>query len=267
MDAPVRYCVEIADPRRNPRCRLQEAVAALCRVGSTSLDEDVLCRLTRLQRDGALTFGAWVGGRHAADADEDKLYVEIPLEGAAAAHQWSEALVGPFALPSGQEARIRMIGYDVHAQRIEFYYRVQGLLPTALAVLLRRAGMPSREKDVIDLLDRVYRFPLAGRLPSRDVGFSYSARSDGGDSVFSLYFFCLALFGGDGCARTAILALASEHGWDLSSYATLSAPLAAAKGTPTRHGMFGVIVRPERALGITVGLSPPGDSLGADEAS
>lgn len=253
----LRYCVEIDDPGNHPGTRLPQAIRLLARVGATGVDDSVLHQMQRLQAARVLRFGAWIGGRHTPDADRYKLYVEVPAESAAEAHQWSATIAGPLSLPGGQRCRVGLIGYDVNSRRIEFYYRGRNLLPTTIALLLRRAEMEWRMGEVIDCLERVYRFSRAGRLPSRDVGFSYATPIDGGEATFSIYFFCLALFGGDGSARGRILQLAAAHDWRMSAYERLSEPIASARGTPTRHGMLGVVLRPEAAVGITVGLSPP----------
>ena len=262
-DKDLRCSVEIADPQSPRRGRVRQARAVLQRLGGELADAAMMQRLERLQERGGLRFGAWLGGRHSAAGDRYKLYVEVPPEGAAAAERWSKELIGPLPLPCSHACRIGLVGYDCGSGRVEFYYQARRLLPTAVAVLLRRAGMASRSAEVLALLEALDRFSSPGRLPSRDVGFSYSVPAGGdasgnGGVVVSIYFFCLALFGGDGRARRRILQLAAAQGWTLPEYETLSEPLAASAGVPTRHGMFGVVLRHGAAAGITVGLAPPG---------
>jgi hypothetical protein len=256
-DSALRYCVEIADPLTDPRGRLRQAVEALAHLGSTGPEDAVLRRLEWLQADRRLRFGCWIGGRHNIDSDRFKLYAEIPEASAGAARQWSEERLGTLPLLPGQDFRIKMIGYDIESRRIEFYHRALDMMPTAVGLLLRRARMESRSKEVLDLLQGAYRFSLASRLPSRDVGFSYSVPLAGGPVVFSLYFFCVSLFGGDGRTRSTVLKMAAEHDWNLSFYETLSRSLSETTGARTRHGMLGVVVHPGLPLAISVGLSPP----------
>lgn len=256
-DQALRYCVEIADPCADAGMRLQQALAALRRVGADAIETQVLEQFANLQKGCALRFGAWVGGRHTATSDRYKLYVEVPPTQAARAHEWSERLAGPLTLPGGQRFRAGLIGYDIARRRLEFYYHARDLLPTAVPLLLRRVSMQRRAGELLCFLRRAYRFSHTGRLPSRDVGFSYSVPLDGGSTAFSIYFFCLSLFGGDGNARRRILQLASAEKWDLTRYDLLSRPLASVGGVPTRHGMLGLVLRHDRAMAVTVGLAPP----------
>jgi hypothetical protein len=255
-DHALRYCVEVADPRDLTTYRLHQACAALDRLSAPCIDRVVLKQMERLQAGGTLGWGAWVGGRHSERADRYKLYVEVPRERADEAHRWSETIVGAHALPRSQGCHVGLIGYDLHAGRVEFYYRAKDLLPTTVPLLLDRAQMQARTSEVMDLLWRLYRFSRADRLPARDVGFSYSISLDGGPVTFSMYFFCLSLFGGDGNARNRVLRLAATNNWQLPAYEAFSEPLAAAKGVPTRHGLLGVVLRPDEAPAITVGIAP-----------
>jgi hypothetical protein len=186
------------------------------------------------------------------------LYIEIPEASSAAVLAWSEALSGcPMPSMPGQSFHIAMIGYDLASNRVEFYHRSVDLLPTALGLLLRRAGLEHRSREMFDLLQRAYRFPLASRLPARDVGFSYSMPLSGKDPIaFTLYFYCRSLFGGDDAARARLLKLASEYKWNLSQYASATGSMRPTAANRVHHGMFGVGLAENQPMAISVGIAP-----------
>lgn len=255
-DKALRYCVEIDDPASDPRQRLATAAVVLSRMSTVAPEPDVLDRLSNLQADRELKFGAWIGGRHAGDVDRYKLYAEVPIGAAGAAEDWSSELSG-IGHGVTRQVRIEMIGYDPAARRIEFYWRGQNQSPLSIRMAMRQLHLESRADELFGVLQRAYRFPLAGRLPSSDCGFSESLSQDGTSAIFSIYFFARSMFGGDGNTRTTILRLAAEFGWDLTDYARISAPLAGVIGPITRHGMFGLTVGPKTPLSVTLGLVPP----------
>lgn len=255
-DRSLRYCVEIADPASDPRQRLATAANLLSQMSTVAPKPDVLDRLSNLQADRELKYGAWIGGRHSKNSDRYKLYVEVPIAAASAADDWSAELSG-MRHDFAQHARVEMIGYDPAARRIEFYRRGRNLSPVSIRIALRRLRLDSRAEELFGLLQRAHRFSLAGRLPSGDCGYSESFSQEGAPTIFSLYFFARSMFGGDGSTRAAILRLAAECGWDLADYESISEPLAGVVGPVTWHGMFGLTVGSQSALAMTLGLVPP----------
>lgn len=252
----LRYCVEVADPSTDPRQRLATATAVLSQMSTVAPDSDVLNRLSILQADCLLKYGAWIGGRHTGDFDRFKLYAEVPIAAARAADAWSAELSG-LGHDVAQHARVEMIGYDPAARRLEFYRRARNQSPVSIRLVMRRLRLESCTEELFDLLQRAHRFSLAGRLPSSDCGYSESLSQDGAPTIFSLYFFARSLFGGDGSIRAAVLRLAAECGWDLADYDVISEPLVGVVGPVTRHGMFCLAVGPQSAPAITLGLVPP----------
>jgi hypothetical protein len=174
-DRGVRYCAEVEDPRRCPQGRLEAAEALLRQCNDVARpDESVMTEFRSLQSQGALGYGCWIGGRATAvERNRFKLYVEIPEAASEAATAWEESLCGS-RLPSfpGQTFPVTMAGYDLASGRMEFYHRALDAPSTVVALLLRRIGLEHRAPEILDVLQKAYRFRLGGRLPSRDVGFS-----------------------------------------------------------------------------------------------
>lgn len=252
----VRYCVEIADPLMDPHHRLASATNHLSQMSGVGPEPDVLDRLSILQAKHPLKYGAWIGGRHACNSDRYKLYVEVPSDATNEADDWSAEL-SDTAPDVSHQARVEMIGYDPATRRIEFYRRGRNQSPVSIRQMMCRLRLDSRADEMFELLQRAYRFSLAGRLPSSDCGYSTSLSQDGGSTQFSLYFFARSMFGGDGSTRDVILRLAAESGWELGDYERISEPLVGVGGPVTRHGMFAVTVGLESPIAVSIGLVPP----------
>jgi hypothetical protein len=259
-DPCFRYTVEIADPASACDRRLDEAVAALERLGAPIPSPEITARLGRLQSGQELKYGAWLGGRHRQASDGFKLYAEIPRASAPDADSWSHELLGSPPVRPGDDVRVEMIGYDESSRRIELYHQVLNMHPAGIRLLLRRAGLEARNDEVLGLLQACYPFPMRRELPSSVFGFSYSIPFDGGPVLLSLYTFAVALFGGDGFIRSRLLELGARHGWDLAWYAKLTEPLQDRRDATTCHGMFGITLAADGPLHLSIGLTPPTDS-------
>lgn len=256
VDDALRYCVEIADPRSDPRHRLTTAADLLTQLSPVAIEPDLLTRLVKLQSRCSLKYGAWIGGRHDAVGDRFKLYAEVPADAKCDADDWYTELSGSRHNVT-EQTRVEMIGYDVAARRIEFYRRGRNLVPASIREAMSHLNLKSEADAMFDLLRRAYRFSLAGRLPSSDCGYSESISLDKGPTFFSLYFFARSMFGGDGNIRANVLRLATEFKWDLAAYERTSEPLVGVVGPVTQHGMFGLTIGPQSRLAMTLGLVPP----------
>lgn len=250
----LRYTVDSAPPGLPEARRLSHALVVLQRLRAPAPDADLVRRLAELQASGPLRFGAHIGVRHDDTADRYKLYVELPREAAQQADALVQAILGskPVLNVPGRDARPALVGLDLASGGLEFYYRIENLHPLEIGTLLSRVGQADRAQEVLAMVSATQPTPIRHALPGATWGFSYVA----GEATFSLYSFARTLFGPDGWARAAILAMARRHGWDLGSYEAISAPLAQSRAFVGHHGIFGLVARAAGAPAPWIGFAP-----------
>lgn len=176
---------------------------------------------------GAARYGAWIGGT----ASRSKLYVEVPSDAVVP----RELTLPPYEL--------RLLGVDAAGRRLERYYRAsEGLDERFRRRLIALVG------------DICVPHPLLETACRSTCGFSI-ATSGGDIDAVSFFAFADALFGSDASIRAAVLRLFDAVSADPSTYAALTAPLAAATGSLT-HGML-AIVASRGGTELRIGVSPP----------
>ena len=112
----LRYTVEVAGPECDEHERLAAACVLIARLGHRPPPSRLLRQWHRLQAQGRLNWGAWLGVRYREDGDETlKLYIEIPYASREAClSTFPGHLVG---------AQCLMLGYEPTSERIEAYFR------------------------------------------------------------------------------------------------------------------------------------------------
>lgn len=259
----VRYTVDTAGVGRRPQEVLPYSAALLEEIAGVHCAKTTMTFLQSIQQHGPLKYGCWIGGRHTADRDEFKLYVEVPPGADADAIAWlgqhTPLQVDFYERPISRYCRLTLdiIGYAPLSEHMEYYFSVRGLAAWEIGALLTPAGLASARQPLIDLLQEAYGRPIYRDFPSGQMGFSYAWSPATAQTVFSLYTFAAAMFGGDARVRQEILALSARHGWDMTHYAQLSQPLACAPRTQRTHGLFGIALAEGQAPAISLGLRPP----------
>lgn len=77
-DEGITYDCEVASPEVPDEQRLLSALDTLNRLGQPRPPAEIVDLLSRIQASGALSYGAWIGGRHHVDGDRYKVYAEVP---------------------------------------------------------------------------------------------------------------------------------------------------------------------------------------------
>jgi hypothetical protein len=253
-EASFRYTVEIAGPETDRRERLCLAERLLGRLGPP-LPEAWSARLRRMQGEGQLRWGAWMGGRHAVEGARFKLYAEVP-EGSREAWSLVADRLGPAPLLLRGGLAPRLVGVEPATRRSEIYFRAPRLEVWEVERLLGRAGLAERWPDLRELVERAFGRPLGETVPGRFGGFSLSSPPEG-PPAFTLFVACVVAFGGDGTTRRRLLELTGERGCRLGTYAQVSEPLATRTSPRTAHLFAGFTVAARGPAVLSVGLRPP----------
>jgi hypothetical protein len=262
-DPSLRITTEVTGPETHPAERLAVAEEIFTELNGSPIPPELSKFVHAIQQDSFLKYGAWMGSRHNNCGNSFKLYMEIPCSphNSPEVKAWERAIIDR---PSIRPVRLRMIGYNGGSNTLELYYDTNYLWPQDLSSLMSPMGLQEQAKDVLDNLFQAYRRPVNWELPSgSDYGFSYTIPCPYTNSntkhinVFTLYTFANALFGGDHSIRAAILELSQRQGWNSSLYAEISRPIAHKRGFITHHGVFGIVVLPEKSPEVTFGLTLP----------
>ena len=252
LDTGVRYTCEVAGPGMPPKERLKSACDLL-----DALGQPTRFALTQLQTECAtLGWGAWLGGRHTAESDRYKLYVETPENLTPAAQsELSAALGGYRTLLESHAYVLRMTGFDPVSGNLEFYFYGRTMDPQELRNLLLFSGLAHKEEHLFSLIGEASQRPARLRLPGTQHGFSISLAQGGTVETFTFFVFARSLFGTDFATRSALLTLSERRGWNLEQYAAVSA-LQRRQGQGPHHGIVSFIVKRCDLPGISVGLRP-----------
>lgn len=258
-DPSVRWTADIAGPEVDPAKRFTAAIEAITNWNPDKADLLETCAppLHAAQQAGPLRWGCWVGGRWLGEAARWKLYIEIPpqdppREGPA------RALLHAADWPHDPTTAVRMIGWDLLADRQEWYLRVEHLDTLRLSRLLDLAAARHRLAELLDLLQAACRRPVRTRLPAAPYGLTVSFdRATGTAAAVSVCAFAAAMFGPDAHTRAAVLTMAADRGWHLGGYPAVSAPLENTTIFPTAHQMVTITVAADGPLRFQIGLRPP----------
>jgi hypothetical protein len=233
----LRYTVEVAGEAGS---RWKASLARCARLGAPRAPAWILDRVEELQRGASLRYGAWIGVRHSSTRDRFKLYAEVPE----ATHPAARRLVRDFLGHSGPYLRLslRMIGYDLHSQALEMYFRAEKHWLSDFPLVPRRdsRGVLSWLADIPEECPRGYSVSLVR----------------GEVAAVSLYTFAAPLFGGETSTRTQLRARLRAAGVKLPGYDALSRPLHRRAPLLPVHGML-ALVSDGGDPTLRVSLSPP----------
>ncbi|HEX5108295.1 MAG TPA: hypothetical protein VFV95_07615 [Vicinamibacterales bacterium] len=144
-----RWTAEIAGPEIADGRRLDMIAAHMAGAGQP-VATPLLEQLRRLQAAGTLRYGAWLGGRPAADAAACyKLYAEVPRDA-----RFDDTMLPPalrtVAAHMPRATRVSMIGCEPARGRLELYCRLPVVDAEDLRPVLRAAGC-DRGVEALDL--------------------------------------------------------------------------------------------------------------------
>jgi hypothetical protein len=249
-DDTVRVTSEAAAPEVAAQGRFAHAHALLGALGAGPMPEALREAIEDTQRRGLLAWGAAVGGRHGPTGDRFKLYAEVP----------SPARLGPVDRELRgarllRTPRLVMVGSEAGSDRLERYYRSDGLASGELPRILAAVGLGDRAPELGRAVEEAWGGTADAALAGT-WGLSLAGPRDGTVEALSLFKEANRVLGGDARARARLLALVETLGaGSLGAYASLSAPLASRPGSGA-HGMLAFTVARERPLELRIGLSP-----------
>jgi hypothetical protein len=256
----LRYTCDVAGPEVDPARRLAITFELIGCLGAAPIADSRQRALLGIQASGSLSYGAWIGARHGASDDRYKIYAEVPEAATGDAWLLFHRVFGEGSLLPHRTTGLRMVGYALDDDRLEFYFRVGRLAIWEVGLLLRECGKLDREPEVLDLLAALYGRPIVSDLPGSSHGFSIAIAPDGNLPVLSLLTFASSVFGREADVHHRLLALGVERGWDLSAYRAMS--VSKETGQPAvRHGMIALAIFRREPLALSIGFCPVLGSL------
>ncbi|CAI2768575.1 hypothetical protein [Flavobacterium collinsii] len=236
---------------------LEYSISLLSKLNVFLPKSDYFTRISKLQKNGTLTYGAQIGVRHSDTDDSFKLYIEVPPEAAIEADAIAEEILGSKAVlnVSDRNARPTIFGIDLKKGTYEVYYRIENLHSLEIATLLSRINASERASELLIILSDTQSLPIKHELPGAVWGFSYSKETNS-EYTFSLYTFANTLFGPDGWVRDGILSLGEKYSWNLNAYSDMSQSLKGSRGYVSHHGIFGLVMPPKSKPAAWIGLAP-----------
>lgn len=244
-DAAIRWTAEVVGPERPLSEKLPAVLDRLRELtgAAASLSSEWLTLGRHAQR-----FGAWLGGRHDARGDRFKIYVETPPgEGSSQIG----CVLGSIAADVPTRILWRMAGFDLHADRTEFYGRIQRFERWEMSRLCERCGF---DPDALYALTAALVPYGSGEsfLPGSS-GLSLTVDHDGKAVSLGWFGFARFLLGDDERTARALRPIMQRHGWPLDLYDALLGP------TPSgafRHGFIGLGTAANGEVWMQLGLQP-----------
>jgi hypothetical protein len=252
----VRYVTEVGGRGVSKSGRLDLARRRLCSLGA-QWDPEQLERAASLQAGSALKYGAWAGVRHNA-CERFKLYTEVPLSNHGLAMRLCSVGEDEAARLTARGARLIMLGLTDQGET-EFYFGINGLRYSELAVIFGWFGMQDSAEPVVEAVEAVCGRFLNRSSRNRQNGFS-ARRMANGQWRMSFFAQTHDLFGSGSQTRRALLRAAPGFGCDLARYEAFSR-FAAGEFDSDSHTMLTFTPLQDGSVDLRVGLSlqsPPG---------
>jgi hypothetical protein len=255
-DPALRYTAEIAGPEVDAASRLARCTALVAELSSgQGIPDTVAADIAALQAAGEPQWGAWIGGRHDGMRSRFKLYADVPC-GVDTAAFLTRYLGYPHLLRH-RGSRLEGVGHEVQTGLTELYFRLDSLDVADTGVLLAASGLGERQRDLLALMEAIYRRRMRPHLPSHPFGVSIATAPGHGLVAVSVFAYTIDVFGDDAAARHAMLALAPQLNWNADAYRALSAPLADVHRAPTHHSVVAFTIARGSPAALTVGMAPP----------
>ncbi len=218
--------------------------------GTSSWSESgIWSDLARMQREGPLTYGAWIGIRQVDTTTHAKVYVEVPP----GAHLPSFCPAGP---EWADESPVpRMIAYTPATGAFESYFRVGALESQHVAAVLAKVNLDKHASSFVEILEQAAGRRLRSKLPGKSIGISYSV--DPSDRSVTFYFFARSIWGGDARIRQGFSCLSGDYGINAQRYLEVTAPLEGRDTWNTFHGLVGFKISVAGApIATSIGIRP-----------
>lgn len=238
-DLAVRYTVEADAPEAADTQRLAIAAHRLQHDFGCLVNESLETWVSA-QTCGPLKFGAWIGGRHTAQSDAFKLYIELP-----GVLPELPALRHPICRHYGM--KWRMAGISASGECVELYAYAPDLDGQLLGVIEATVLGSDRR-----LLKAIISFSQHDELPNPS-GISFAFDAQGVIRGVCWFTFAKALFSNDDATQAAILRWTRDAAVDNTFYSAL---ISGQQNVRWRHGIIGMGLDATGKLWLQAGLRP-----------
>ncbi|MEL6839071.1 MAG: hypothetical protein AAFP85_07245 [Pseudomonadota bacterium] len=194
-DTGLELMTEVADPDSDPTNRVNEVCKIMEDLGATPPSAALRDVISAAQGDVQLRYGARLGLRHDGTNCQVILYAELPAAACDLLGLMLSAPVKPALDEIGDSAKTTMLAYNAHTKDVTIYWVVEGADRTILPALAAPAAVSHDALSrAIDEMEAVSSGP---ELPTRKLGFSYTAKDAKTAPELTLYFSAKHMFGTD----------------------------------------------------------------------
>ena len=244
---------EVADPDSDPTNRVNQVCNIMKDLGAELPSAALRDVISAAQGDVQLRYGARLGLRHDGENDLSvMLYAELP----AAAHDLLGLMFSAPVLPTvdalGDSAKTTMLAFNAQTKEVTIYWVVEGADRTILPRLAAPAAVSHQALSrAIDEIDPAQSGP---ELPTRKLGFSYTAKSDQSAPELGLYFSAKHMLGDDAIIEERVRAYGAS---DINAYTNLMDIQSKAPAGRLMHGVVSMNAHQDMDPTLAISVAAP----------
>ena len=252
-DTPgLEMTTEVADPDSDPTNQVNEVCKIMQDLGATPPCAALRDVISAAQGDVQLRYGARLGLRHDGKTLQVILYTELPAAACDLLGLMTPAPLKSTMEEIGDRAKTTMLAYNTQTKEVTIYWVVDGADRTILPVLAAPAAV---SHDTLSrAIDEVESAPSGPELPTRKLGFSYTAKGAEAPPELTLYFSAKHMFGTDEEVERRVRACGGDK---ISAYTNLMDIHDDATGTQTRHALVSMTANPDADPTLAISVAAP----------
>jgi hypothetical protein len=254
----ISYTTELAGPEIAEAKKIEMAAGLLLEKNNELSNDSCSVIITRLAQQQALTYGAWMAGRHEdGKNDRYKSYLEVTGSCAELGLTFLQRFLPDFSVIDSQCFSLRMLSVG-RSNKIEYYFRLSGIDVWQLLFLMRSIGFSEQGKELLDFVSLVSKRKVDKSFIGDSLGFSVALDEAGMPEAITIFTFNHKVFEpGDGSIRDSVLRFSDWFGWDFNSYERITEHLAGRTSRLTSHGLVAFTVTLDGKKIFQIGLRPP----------
>ncbi len=251
-DAALEVTTEVADPASDPTNRVNDVCKIMQDLGADLPSAALRDVISAAQGDVQLRYGARLGLRHDGTNLDVILYAELPAAACDLLGLMSTAPVKPVLNDIGDSAKTTMLAFNATTKDVTIYWVVEGANRTILPKLAAPAAV---SHDTLSrAIDQMATAESGPELPTRKLGFSYTARDDDAAPELTLYFSAKHMLGDDAEVEQRVRAYAIDP---INAYTHLMDIQAEAPAGRARHSLVSMTAHQNAEPTLAISVAAP----------